>query len=163
VLNADPTRCVVLIQMKVFWCACSKLENNFQTREKALYNGFNSRQKENFSQVKSGIKVDKSGAILETSPRKSLVRHSHWAYVCAPTVRTATELLHLQPHGGPRFFQKSKGSLQILATIMGLWNKFRTMEPHIWGDLFWRSLLVACELVSVFVCKEKLQQLCCKY
>jgi hypothetical protein len=76
VLNADPTRCVV-IQKQVFLCACFKRENSFQIREKALNNGFNSRQKENFSQVNTGIKVDNTGARLGTSPRKSLVRHSH--------------------------------------------------------------------------------------
>jgi len=53
VLNGDPTRCVV-IQTRVFCCACSKRENSFQIREKALKNGVNSRQKENFSQVKLG-------------------------------------------------------------------------------------------------------------
>jgi len=60
---------------------------------------------------------------------------------------------------GLQILQKSGNHLQIPSARSVTLSEFHTEEHCIWSDLVvvWRSVFGVCEVLYVFVCKEKLQ------
>ena len=82
-LNTNPSKGVILIEMKGSWRAGHKHYNNFKICEKVMSNRCNSSQQENMQKTHEETELDENGAGLGARPRKLLVWLAQQIGMCA--------------------------------------------------------------------------------